>query len=68
MRIASAMQQLLPLAHHPHIFIVQDENLDRQIILHCRRHFLHGHLHRGFTGNVDDKGIGVRHLNADRRG
>ena len=31
MRIAAAVQQLLPLAHHAHILVVQDEDLDRQV-------------------------------------
>ena len=55
MRVAAAMQQLLPLAHHAHIFVVQDEDLDRQVVLRRRRHLLHGHQHRRLAGDVDDE-------------
>ena len=67
MRIAPAMQQLLPLAHHAHIFVVEDEDLDRQVVLHGGRHFLHRHLHAGLAGDVDDQRIGMGHLHAHRR-
>ena len=64
--IAAAMQQFLPLPHHPHIFVVDDEDLDRQPVLHGRRHFLHVHQHRGFARDVDDERFGMRALHADR--
>ena len=60
------MQQFLPLAHHPHVLVIDDENLDRQFVLHRRRHFLHGHQHRGLAGNVDDERIRMGKLHADR--
>ncbi len=66
MRVAAAMQQVLPLADHAHALIVEDEDLDRQPVLHRRRHLLHRHLHAGFAGDVDDQRIGMRHLHADR--
>ncbi len=66
LRIAPAMQQLLPLPHHPHVLVVEDEDLDRQPVLHGGRHLLHGHQHRGFAGNVDDERIRVGHLHPDR--
>jgi hypothetical protein len=42
------------LADHAHIFIVEDENLDRQAVLCRGAEFLDVHLDAGFTGNVDD--------------
>ena len=65
MRIALAMQQLLPLAHHAHPFIVEDEDLDRQVVLDGGGHLLHRHLHGGVARNVDDQRIRVRRLHAD---
>ena len=35
-RIAAAMDQFLPLPHHAHPFIVDDEHLHRQVILRQR--------------------------------
>ena len=51
------MQQLLPLADHAHVLVVEDEDLDRQIMLHGAGHFLDAHLDRGIAGNVDDQSI-----------
>ena len=65
--VALAVQQLLPLAHHPHPLVVEDEDLDRQVVLHRRRHLLHGHLHRGLAGDVDDQAVRMRDLHAHRR-
>ncbi len=56
------MQKLLPLPHHAHVLIVQDENLDRQLVLYGGRHFLHRHQHRSIAGDIDDQAIGVRGL------
>ena len=68
MGIALAVQQFLPLAHHAHIFVVQDEDLDRQVILHGRAHFLHAHLDAGFAGDINHQRARMRHLHAQRRG
>jgi hypothetical protein len=38
--IAVAVQQLLPLPHHAHVLVVEDERLDRQPVLHGRAHLL----------------------------
>ena len=65
--IASAMQQFLPLPHHAHILIVENENLDRQTILHRRRHFLHVHQDRRLARNIDHQRLRIGHLRADRR-
>ena len=67
MRQPVSVQQLLPLAHHAHILIVQNENLDRQFVLNRARHFLHGHLHRGIASDIDHQRIRMRHLHAERR-
>ena len=66
MRVAPAVQQFLPLAHHAHILVVEDEDLDRQVVLHRRRNFLHGHQHRSLAGDIDDERIRMRELHADR--
>ena len=65
--IAAAVQELLPLAHHAHVLVVEDEDLDRQAILDRRRHLLHVHQDRGFAGDVDDERLRMRELRADRR-
>src|SRR5688500_1582102 len=49
-REAISMEKLLPLAHHAHVLIVENEDLDRQAVLDCRRHFLHGHQNRSVSG------------------
>ena len=53
MRVALAMQQFLPLANHAHPFIVQDENLDREVVLYGGRYFLQHHLYRRLASNID---------------
>ena len=65
MAVALAVQQLLPLADHAHPLVVEDEDLDRQVVLNGRRHLLHGHLDAGVAGDVDDQAVGVGHLHAD---
>src|SRR3546814_5119461 len=59
---------LLPLAHHAHPLVVHDEHLDRQIVLRDARKLLDVHQDRGLAGNVDDEGVGMRALHAQRRG
>ena len=58
----------MPLADHPHPFIVEDEDLHRQAILADRPHFLDVHLERGFARDADDEAVRVRDLRADRGG
>src|SRR3712207_8831284 len=38
LRIAPAMEQFLPLAHHAHVFVVEDEHLDWQVVLRSEEH------------------------------
>ena len=68
MGIAPTVQQFLPLPHHAHVLVVEDEDLDRQIVLHCSRHFLHGHQHRCLAGDINDQRVRMRDLYADRGG
>ena len=68
LRIAPAVQKLLPLAHHAHVLVVENEDLDRQSVLNRRRHLLHIHEDRGFAGDVDDQRLRMRELSADRGG
>ena len=62
------MQQFLPLPHHPHIFVVEDENLDRAAELHGGRKLLNIHQDRGFAGNVDDQCVRMGQLRPDGGG
>src|SRR3984885_3555530 len=66
LRIAPPVEKLLPLAHHAHVLIVENEDFDWQAVLHCGRHLLHVHEDRGFTGDVDNKRLRMRELSADR--
>ena len=65
--VAAAMHQLLPLAHHAHVLVVEDEDLHRQPVLADRRHLLDVHQDRRLAGDVDDERVGARHLHAHRR-
>ena len=56
----------MPLAHHAHPFIVEDEDLHRQAILRCCCHFLDVHLDRCLAGDIDHKRVGMAHLRANR--
>ena len=61
------MDQFLPLANHAHPFIVDDEHLHRKIILRQGRKLLHVHHEGRLAGDVDHRGIGMRHLHAGGR-
>ncbi len=65
--IALAMQKLLPLPHHAKAFVVEDELLDGQVVLHRGAHLLHVHQPRRLARDIDHQGVGMRHLHADRR-
>ncbi|CAA7626911.1 conserved hypothetical protein [Magnetospirillum sp. UT-4] len=66
--IAAAVDQLLPLADHAHVLVVQDEHLHRQPVLGQGGQLLDVHLDRRFAGDVDDQGAGMGHLHAHGRG
>ena len=65
---AALMMAVLPLANHSHPLVVDDEDLDRQRMLHRGCKFLDVHLNRRFAGDVDDQRFGMRDLRADRGG
>ena len=67
-RITAFVGQFLPLADHPHPFIVEDEDFHRQAVLADRTHFLNVHLERGFARDADDQAVRVRDLCADGGG
>src|SRR6516162_6627581 len=64
---SAAVQQLLPLPHHAHVLVVEDEHLDREPVLRRSRHFLDVHQDRGLAGDVDDKRLRVGDLHPDSR-
>ena len=65
-RIAFAVQQFLPLADHAEAFVVHDELLDGQAVLHRGAHLLHVHQPGRLAGDIDDQRIRMRDLHADR--
>ncbi len=58
------MEQLLPLAHHAQIAVVQVADLDRQAELLAGRQLLDVHLDRGFAGHAGDLRVRVGQLGA----
>ena len=42
--VAFLVEELLPLAHHAQVAVVDDGDLDRDALLHGGRQFGHGHL------------------------
>ena len=66
--VAGFVGQLLPLADHAHVLVVEDEHLDRQAILAGRAQFLDVHLDAGFTRHIDHQRIGIAELRADGGG
>src|SRR3979409_2626931 len=63
---APPLLRAVPRAHHPHIRVVEDEDFDRQPMLHGGRHLLHGHQHRGLARDIDDERFRLGHLAAAR--
>ena len=68
MRIAPVVEELLPLAHHAHVAVVQVHDLDRQVILLAGREFLDAHLDRGLAGDAAHRLLRERELHAHGRG
>ena len=66
-RVAAAIEQLLPLAHHSHVLVVEDEHLHRQAVLGDGGHLLDVHDHRRLAGDVDDQRLRVGDLHAHGR-
>ena len=65
--VAVAVEELLPLAHHAHIAVVQVHNLDRQVILLAGRQLLNAHLDRRFAGHTNNRRARIDQLDAHRR-
>ncbi len=60
------MEKLLPLPHHPHVTIVQINDLQRQVILLAGGQFLNTHLDAGLAGNTSHHFPGMGKLHAHR--
>src|SRR3954449_4694945 len=54
-RVAVVPEQLLPLADHAEVAVVEDEHLDRDPVGHARGQLLAVHLHRAVAGDADDR-------------
>ena len=67
-RIAAFISQFLPLADHPHPFVVEDEDLHRQAVLRRGAQFLDVHLDRGIARDVDHQTVRIAQLRADGGG
>src|SRR3954469_6021803 len=65
--IAVAVEELLPLAHHAHVFVIQVDDLDRQPVLLAGGELLYAHLDRGLAGDARHGRAGIGHLHAHRR-
>ena len=66
--IAALIGELLPLADHAHILVVEDEDLHRQPVLRRGGQLLDVHLDRRLAGDVDHQGVRVAELRTDRGG
>src|SRR3954470_16391948 len=54
-RVAVVPEQLLPLAHHAQVAVVDDHDLDRDPVLDAGRELLGVHLHRPVAGDADHR-------------
>ena len=66
--VAAVVEHFLPLAHHAHILVVQDEDFYRQAVLHGGGQFLNVHHEAGFTGDAYHGLIWVSDLHTDGGG
>ncbi|CAH2600075.1 protein of unknown function [Rhodovastum atsumiense] len=64
LRVAAAVQQFLPLPHHAHVLVVQDEQLHRQPVLRQRAELLDVHQDAGLAGDIDHQVLGMGDLHA----
>ena len=55
--VAVAVEELLPLAHHAHVAVVQVHDLDRQAVLLAGGELLDAHLDRGLAGDAGHVGV-----------
>src|SRR6267378_3807594 len=65
--VAVAVKELLPLAHHAHVLVVQVDDLDRKPVLLAGRELLDAHLDARLAGDASDRRARVRELNAHGR-
>src|SRR5437762_567436 len=65
--IAVAMEELLPLAHHAHVLVVEIYDFEGQAILLAGRELLYAHLDRRLAGDTSHRGAGIGELHAHRR-
>lgn len=63
-RVATAVVQLLPLAHHTQITIVERQHLDQRIVLQTNQELLNAHLNRTFADHAEHVNIELDQLNA----
>ena len=67
MRIAAIVEKLLPLPHHAHVTVVEQDDFQWQIVLLASRQLLNTHLDTGFAGDNGHIGSGVGQLNSHTR-
>src|SRR5579864_7199774 len=65
--VVALIEELLPLAHHAEILVVDDDHLDRQPETVNRGELLDVHLETAIAGNAEDAGVRLGQLHADRR-
>ena len=62
------VEQLLPLADHAEIAVVDDRHLHRQVLVHHRGQLLQRHLEAAVAADRPDQRVRLRHLRAHRGG
>ena len=65
-RVTLPEKELLPLAHHAQIRVVQHDHLDADAVLHDRAQFLHRHLETSVAHHADDLAVGHAELGPQR--
>ena len=53
-----AVEELLPLADHAHVAVVENADLDRQLVLHGGGQLGHRHIETMVAVEVDHGGVG----------
>ena len=66
-RIPPLVEELLPLAHHPEVPVVDDRHVDVDLLLHDRRKLAHRHLEAAVADDHPHFLVRARELGADRR-
>src|ERR687894_849950 len=68
LRVAAVVEELLPLAHHAKVAVVEDGHLDVQTEVPYRRELLEVHLDPAVAGHYPDRLVGGGGGNAPRSG